>query len=463
MLNTYILTYKGKRYSVRANSYENALKALMRIVEPNTRVKPVQDAGERVSPMIYKKLREYGYNENDWKDWSADQKREVVARHTANQNKATPKEEKPAATASTTQGSESKEQPKANTQEQEKTAGNAETAAQSTTSESNKEFDDSVREYNDKLKQKFGKFLEGKEIPEPKQELAIPQGKALWQLIKMGAPVTYEDVHNHPAIKRAKKNLSEKLGAINVNGIGENETINDNSEEREKLRQETAKKILSRGSIRTYKDESGKKHTVFDGPVNRDYRAEIVIGPPAAGKSSVIVDRVSKNTGSVILDSDEVKKLLPEFDDGNGAGIVHKESADDILEKRIIPEFYKGGSKEGTNLVIPIVGKKPRAALQYLKNLKDAGYKVHLSFNEVTPDESIRRSTTRFFEESRFLDPDYIESVGESPAKTYDTLKESAPFDSFTRYNNMVSFGEPAKKVERVDGSGNEIPWEDWQ
>ena len=61
------------------------------------------------------------------------------------------------------------------------------------------------------------------------------------------------------------------------------------------------------------------------------------------------------------------------------------------------------------------------------------------------------------------MDPDYIESVGESPAKTYDTLKESAPFDSFTRYNNMVAFGEPAKKVERVDGNGNEIPWEDWQ
>ena len=51
-----------------------------------------------------------------------------------------------------------------------------------------------------------------------------------------------------------------------------------------------ADQINTRGSI------SGKNE--FNGKVNKEFRAEIVIGAPVGGKSSVIVDKASKDTVS---------------------------------------------------------------------------------------------------------------------------------------------------------------------
>lgn len=221
------------------------------------------------------------------------------------------------------------------------------------------------------------------------------------------------------------------------------------------MRHDIAKQINARGSI------SGKNE--FNGNVKKEFRAEIVIGAPAGGKSSVIVDKVSKNTGSRVLDSDEIKALLPEFDGGNGAGKVHTESADVILSGMVIPEYYKGGTHTGENIVIPIVGKKPRAAREYLKGLKEAGYTVHLSFNDVSPLNSAKRATTRYIETGRFLNPSYIQEIGIQPQETYETLKKEGGFDTYSKYDNNVKFGQPAKKVERLDGKGNKINWADWQ
>ena len=148
---------------------------------------------------------------------------------------------------------------------------------------------------------------------------------------------------------------------------------------------------------------------------------------------------------------------------GNGAGKVHTESADVILSGMVIPEYYKGGTHTGENIVIPIVGKKPRAAREYLKGLKEAGYTVHLSFNDVSPLNSAKRATTRYIETGRFLNPSYIQEIGIQPQETYDTLKKEGGFDTYSKYDNNVKFGQPAKKVERLDGNGNKINWEDWQ
>lgn len=280
------------------------------------------------------------------------------------------------------------------------------------------------------------------------KKLAVSEGKALRDKIfaDVDGKLTVDEIVNDPLIQKARKRYTFPEETF---------TANINTPEREKLRRDIAEQINKRGSI------SGKNE--FNGAVKKEYRAEIVIGVPAGGKSSVIVDKVSKNTGSRVLDSDEIKALLPEFDGGNGAGKVHTESADVILSGMVIPEYYKGGKYAGDNIVIPIVGKKPRAAKEYLKGLKEAGYKVHLSFNDVTPLNSAKRATTRYIETGRFLNPSYIQEVGTQPQTTYETLKKEGGFDTYTKYDNNVKFGEPAKKVERLDGKGNKIDWEVWQ
>lgn len=293
-------------------------------------------------------------------------------------------------------------------------------------------------------KKESGTVKEAKE----EKKLAVTAGKELRDkiLADVDGKMTVDEIVNNPLIQEAEKKFTVPT---------EQFTSNINTVERDKLRHDIAKQINARGSI------SGKNE--FNGNVKKEFRAEIVIGAPAGGKSSVIVDKVSKNTGSRVLDSDEIKALLPEFDGGNGAGKVHTESADVILSGMVIPEYYKGGTHTGENIVIPIVGKKPRAAREYLKGLKEAGYTVHLSFNDVSPLNSAKRATTRYIETGRFLSPDYIQKIGTQPQETYETLKKEGGFDTYSKYDNNVKFGQPAKKVERLDKNGNKLNWEDWQ
>lgn len=282
-----------------------------------------------------------------------------------------------------------------------------------------------------------------------------------------GGHVDVNEILTNPVVMAEKERLKKSVGKIHriefagkEQDIGENETCLIDTPERDRLRREIADKNNNMGAYNG-KDENGNPK--FDGKVEHGFRAEIVMGPPAGGKSSVIVNKVSKETGSRILDSDEVKKDLPEFDGGNGAGIVHKESADIILEKMIIPEYFAGGSRCGDNIVIPIVGKKEGSVLKYAEKLKEAGYEVHLSFNDVTAENSIKRSFTRFAEEGRFLDPEYVQSIGDKPSKVFEALKGNKSFDTFTKYDNNVKMGEKAKKVERINNKGEAIDWEDWQ
>lgn len=367
-------------------------------------------ADDNVSPMTYKLLREKGYTPEDWKNWSKQEK-------------------------------------------EEKSRSNATAPAKTAT----KPISEPTAQNKAAVK--------GTPV---KRELAVKGADAeeLYKKIQNGT-ATEDDIRKNPAIRKAKQDLEAKLGTFNPEtGIASNETININTPERQKLRQDIADKMLNRGSLRIVRDENGRKRELHDQPVDKNFRAEIVIGRPAGGKSSTIVNKVSQNTRSRIVDSDEVKKELPEFDGGNGAGIVHKESADEILEKLIIPQYAKGGAHQGDNIVIPIVGKKPKSALKYLKMLKDAGYEVHLSFNEVSGLSSMKRAANRFLEEGRFLDPDYIASISDGPEKTYEAMKNlegDIQFDSFSKYDNDVPFGQPAKKIEKVDRKGNKLAWEDWQ
>lgn len=54
----------------------------------------------------------------------------------------------------------------------------------------------------------------------------------------------------------------------------------------------------------------------FSGEIRREKRLDIVIGLPASGKSSALVEPISELYESRVIDSDEAKKLLPEFNNG---------------------------------------------------------------------------------------------------------------------------------------------------
>lgn len=276
------------------------------------------------------------------------------------------------------------------------------------------------------------------ETAKPKQQrkLAVPEGAELRDKIISGK-ATADDILNDPVIKDAIKKYTVEA---------KDYTSVINTPEREIKRQEVANEIVSHGSI-SGKDEKG--NPIYGGPVKKGYRAEIVIGPPAAGKSSVIVDRVSQYTQSRVLDSDDIKALLPEFDEGRGAGKVHEESSD-ILNSKVLPQFYSGGAHEGENIVIPIVGSTANKSRKYLAELKKAGYEVHLSFNDVTAENSLQRAILRYIDTGRFINPSYILGIGDRPSRTYDILKAEGGFDSYSKYDNNVPKGQKAIEIERI-------------
>ena len=88
--------------------------------------------------------------------------------------------------------------------------------------------------------------------------------------------------------------------------------------------------LMDYGSISL--DESGKPlvdshgNTIYNNDVERGRRLDIVIGLPASGKSSAIVDTISYEHHSMLIDNDEAKRQFPEFNKGWGANTVHKES-----------------------------------------------------------------------------------------------------------------------------------------
>ena len=88
-------------------------------------------------------------------------------------------------------------------------------------------------------------------------------------------------------------------------------------------REEIRKKALEDLTLQqSYVKETG----LLNGFINKDKRVDIVIGLPAAGKSSALVEPISNNYKSRIIDADEAKKLIPEYNEGWGASRVHRES-----------------------------------------------------------------------------------------------------------------------------------------
>ena len=401
---------------------------------------------EQLGGGVYKKLRELGYTPEQWRNFTKEKAQRIIHGN-----------EQPTQQKSKSESSTSSNSVKAGENEQTTKRSGVSSAGSSNEGEGP------------------GEIKSKKE-----EKLAIPEGAELRQKIfnDVDGKMTIEEIENSEIMRKmgrdsalAQKRIAQKHNIPIDEKTGTYNTSDISNSERWEMRKNIAKEMLSRGSVgvdengKTKKDEDG--NVIYDGPVKKEYRAEIVLGAPAGGKSSVIVDKVSKNTGSMVLDADENKRLIPEFEGGVGAGLVHKESADIILEQMIVPEFGKGGRMEGTNLVIPIVGKNPKAALRYLKLLKEAGYNVNLSFNEVSTLNSVKRATTRAIETGRYLSPEYLKGIGNKPSQTYEYFKSyddnGVHFDTFTKYNNDVRQGQPANLLEHKSFGGEDIEKEEWR
>jgi predicted kinase len=162
------------------------------------------------------------------------------------------------------------------------------------------------------------------------------------------------------------------------------------------------------------------KKVYGEGAPKKNKEMYIVMGPSSAGKSTSLVDRLVPETGSYLADSDEIKKLLPEFTDGYNAGGVHKESSD--INQRIM----KIALARGDNIVYPTTGREPAKLAKEIERAEKYGYtpKVYL----VTADREVllMRNLGRMLSTNRVVDSDLLlnEQLIKDINKTYENLPE---------------------------------------
>lgn len=222
----------------------------------------------------------------------------------------------------------------------------------------------------------------------------------------------------------------------------------DISRERKLTPWDTDKVLAARATARTIKPtwtkpgrEQIRKAAVDavygQGAKTKNRVAHLVIGGPGAGKSSAVADRLAADNGALIIDSDEIKKHLPEFAGGAGAGAVHEESA--ILTEGPLTER---AIRAGDNVVMPMVGRVGSKVKNIARELHELGYEVHLHYVDLSKEKQVERALARFEHTGRFVDPDYVyNTVGDKPRYTYENLKTYPRFRTVTSYSNDVPLG----------------------
>lgn len=185
-------------------------------------------------------------------------------------------------------------------------------------------------------------------------------------------------------------------------------------------------KVMTRAEMRNAIAEdlvSGKHEgRNFEG-FDKQKVIDIYMGPPAAGKSS-IVERIGGKR--LVVDSDRIKELIPEYDRGRNANGVHEESSainDLVLHKAL---------NKGIAIAMPIVGSNPHNVVSIAKAAKNKGYKVNLHLVDASTDITIKRTVDRLHKTGRFVDPVYITTkVQNNPKNTFKALhNDKSLFDS---------------------------------
>lgn len=257
-----------------------------------------------------------------------------------------------------------------------------------------------------------------------------------------GEYVDIDEVNATPEMKAAESCVSNSTPTINL-------------KDREPIQNHVFETLMNYGSISL--DESGKPlvdshgNTIYNNDAERGRRLDIVIGLPASGKSSAIVDTISYEHHSMLIDNDEAKRQFPEFNKGWGANTVHKESQ--IVEQAV----FKQALSEGRNIVLPKVGSDAgKLVKSYISYAKDAGYKINVHFVDLDRNKALGRMMGRFIHTGRYLSPKLIDKYanerdGNRIAQAYEELKMMDVIDGYSKWDNDVGRGEKPILLETAN------------
>lgn len=273
-----------------------------------------------------------------------------------------------------------------------------------------------------KTADKVREYAKRKSSKERKRRYVIndPDSIALADRIDRGEFLEIEELKAHPAVKKIEEGIAEYDKKYGV-------TANNNSAKRQLLRKRWKQNFLEGKGVDTMPPGGGS--------LKKENKATIVVGLPAAGKSSRIVNPLSDEQGAFIMDSDEMKRLIPEFkaSKGGAANAVHKESKD--LMKEAFNEFING-SMRGTNVIIPVIGDEAdKLNKKYIDKLISAGYDIEIAYKGSTAKQSANRVIARAIKTGRFIPMSVVEGYDDNKVRK--------------AYNEVLNTDYNGKKVKK--------------
>ena len=265
------------------------------------------------------------------------------------------------------------------------------------------------------------------------------------------------------------RQLEAKLKKLSNKRLNRNELIKlltDSALQEAELRvfnqEETAKNVNGEIKSDLYFDEElkarenkyvpqliRKAESYAKGIVNKDRKAVIVIGLPASGKSH-FAEKIAKKIGAAIVDSDDAKKILPEFGNGLGANAVAVESS--FLSQQVL----KDQLNKGDNIVIPKVGgtNKVKSLDKLIYKLQDDyNYDVDIVLVDTDFNSAATRVLNRFVATGRYIPSSYLIDVENTPRDTYNYLKDDFEYrgTGFVFINNNFGVGEQTLEEDTTE------------
>lgn len=216
------------------------------------------------------------------------------------------------------------------------------------------------------------------------------------------------------------------------------ETIDDKSEDREKLRRQWVDTEIDRQkSIRE---------------IQHGRHAVIMLGLPGSGKSS-LSNPILKNNGAYEIDSDIFKTgYIPEFKaDATMSGKTQKEA------NRLATMMKETVLHDGANVLIGKVGGNYSAIKEIVDNLKDFGYSIDVVYNDLPGEETEQRNDTRFMNnmkrkngKARYVPREVIYRSEYGVFKTINALARNDKINGMLIYSNDVPYGEKPKHLKTI-------------
>ena len=181
----------------------------------------------------------------------------------------------------------------------------------------------------------------------------------------------------------------------------------------------------------------------------------LIGGNTGSGKTTVLDEHlipkglVPSHEEAALIDPDFIKKGLPGYNDGDGAGRVHRES------QAATDKTIRDAASDEMDMVI--TGSGASRQIQHMREASERGEKVVGHWVHVPQQEASRRIKKRMDDTNRYI-PDNTAHMAQSIPKVVSTGFEEDLLDEFYLWDNDVPEGSAPKLIaEKSKGKDFEI------